>query len=107
MDKAALAAKKQAQKEAEEKRKAEEELARIAKAKKEAEELRKREELAQQQAQGGDEEEAEDVDYEEKEVDGVKYAFAEDFLYSLTTGDCVGFLNPETGKIEPVEDDEE
>ena len=106
MDKAALAAKKQAQKEADEKRKAEEELARIAKAKKEAEELRKREELAQQQAQGGDEEEAEDVDYEEKEVDGVKYAFAEDFLYSLTTGDCVGYLNPETGKIEEVEDDE-
>ena len=108
IDKAALAAKKQAQKEADEKRKAEEELARIAKAKKEAEELRKREELAQQQAQGGDdEEEAEDVEYEEKEVDGVKYAFADDFLYSLSTGDCVGFLNPETGKIEPVEDDEE
>ena len=106
MDKAALAAKKQAQKEAEEKRKAEEELVRIAKAKKEAEELRKREELAQQQAQGGDEEEAEDVEYVEKEVDGVKYAFAEDFLYSLTTGDCVGYLNPETGKIEEVEDDE-
>lgn len=106
MDKAALAAKKQAQKEAEEKRKAEEELARIAKAKAEAEELRKREELAQQQAQGGDEEEAEDVEYEEKEVDGVKYAFADDFLYSLTTGDCVGYLNPETGKIEEVEDDE-
>ena len=108
IDKAALAAKKQAQKEADEKRKAEEELARIAKAKKEAEELRRREELAQQQAQGGDdEEEAEDVEYEEKEVDGVKYAFADDFLYSLSTGDCVGFLNPETGKIEAVEDDEE
>ena len=106
MDKAALAAKKQAQKEAEEKRKAEEELARIAKAKKEAEELKKREELAQQQAQGGDEEEAEDVEYVEKEVDGVKYAFADDFLYSLTTGECVGYLNPETGKIEEVEDDE-
>ena len=106
MDKAALAAKKQAQKEAEEKRKAEEELARIAKAKKEAEEAAKREELAKQQAQGGDEEEAEDVEYEEKEVDGVKYAFADDFLYSLTTGDCVGYLNPETGKIEAVEDDE-
>lgn len=106
MDKAALAAKKQAQKEAEEKRKAEQELARIAKAKKEAEEAARREELAKQQAQGGDEEEAEDVEYEEKEVDGVKYAFAEDFLYSLTTGDCVGYLNPETGKIEEVDDDE-
>ena len=58
-------------------------------------------------SRGDDEEEAEDVEYEEKEVDGVKYAFADDFLYSLSTGDCVGFLNPETGKIEAVEDDEE
>ena len=106
MDKAALAAKKQAQKEAEERRKAEEELARIAKAKAEEEEVKRREALAQQQAEGADEEEAEDVEYEEKEVDGVKYAFADDFLYSMTTGECVGYLNPETGKIEEVEDDE-
>ena len=107
VDKAALLAKKQAQKEADEKRKAEEELARIAKAKAAEEEVKRREELAKQQAEGADEEEAEEVDYEEKEVDGVKYAFADDFLYSLTTGDCMGYLNPETGKIESVEDDDD
>ncbi len=99
MDKAALEAKKRA-------KKAEQELARIAKEKLEAEKAAQREFLAAMQAQGGDEEEeAEDVDYEEKEVQGVKYAFADDFLYCLTTGNCVGYLNPKTGNIEAVQED--
>lgn len=99
MDKAALEAKKRA-------KKAQEELARLAKEKLEAERTAQREALAKMQAQGGDEEEeGEEVDYEEKMVEGVKYAFADDFLYSLTTGDCVGYLNPTTGKIEPVQED--
>ena len=71
-----------------------------------AENKRREEEEAAAVAKAG-EVEAEDVEYEEKEIDGVKYAFAEDFLYSLTTGCVVGYLNPSTGLIEEVDEDDE
>lgn len=103
MDKAAMEAKKAAKKAEEAARKAEKELARIAKAKLDAYEAAKRD------IDANCEEDAEEVDYEEKEVNGVVYAFADDFLYSLADGKCVGFYNPKTQEIEEIEesDDEE
>jgi len=92
--KAALEQKKAAKAAAEAKKKADAE----AEAKKKAEEAAKT---------ANTEEEGEEVDYEEKTIDGVTYAFADDFLYSLTSGNLAGYLNPITGAIEDVADDEE
>ena len=106
MDKAALEQKKAAKAAAEAKKKADAEAeAKQKKADAEAEAKKKAEEAAK--TANTEEEEGEEVDYEEKTIDGVTYAFADDFLYSLTSGNIEGYLNPITGAIEKVADDEE